>query len=92
MGLYIWMYSAAPFGGIPISVNTCCAWKLLATKIRLANAARNHCGSFRHRQVALAKQLARLLAGKIEIQEALRGVAAVTGPAPSGTARRNPLP
>jgi len=50
--------------------------KLLVTQIRPANAACNHRGSFHHRQVALAKQLARLFAGKIQIQERLRGVAA----------------
>src|SRR5579859_1527685 len=36
--------------------------KLLVTQIRFANAARNYRGSFRHRQVALAKQFARLFA------------------------------
>ena len=50
--------------------------KLLVTQIRLTNAARNRRGSFRHRQLALAKQLARLLAGKVQVQEALRGVVA----------------
>src|ERR1700675_2069657 len=46
--------------------------ELLVTQIRFTDAARNHCGSFRHREVALHKQLARLFAGKIQVQEALR--------------------
>jgi len=37
---------------------------------------RNDRGGFRHRQVALAKQLASLFAGKIQVQEALGGVVA----------------
>ena len=45
--------------------------KLLVTQIRFANAARNHRGSFRHRQVALPKQLAGLSVGKIQVQQVL---------------------
>jgi hypothetical protein len=39
--------------------------ELLVTQIRFADAARNHCGSFGHREIALPKQLARLFAGEI---------------------------
>ena len=79
MALNISMYTAAFFGGnthLRQRLLHLVIRKLLVTQIRFANAARNHRGSFRHRQVALAKQLARLFAGKIQVQEALRGVVA----------------
>ena len=49
-------------------------WELLVTQIRFTDAASNHCGSFRHREVSLPKQFASLFAREIQVQEALRGV------------------